>query len=215
METLASPAAISRGSGRASKSLRLEECPIQDRCCSWKKGTEIGRFIFLRRSLSGFWIFRKWGERREGRRLRGGNTEAGHKGRLNLAAIDFRRSVLLFQRNIKVRHTGTRAHLCKSRPCRMQNGTSVASPFPNVSQKKRGEGKKNIIMARMVARRVLGRVADSGIVKGEHRWDPTSPTLPALLLLHYSFERRCGTGRERPIIDKDDTDISPALIPRP
>lgn len=70
-------------------------------------------------------------------------------------------------------------------------------------------------MARMVARRVLGRVADSGIVKGEHRWDPTSPTLPALLLLHYSFERRCGTGRERPIIDKDDTDISPALIPRP
>lgn len=142
METLASPAAISRGSGRASKSLRLEECPIQDRCCSWKKGTEIGRFIFLRRSLSGFWIFRKWGERREGRRLRGGNTEAGHKGRLNLAAIDFRRSVLLFQRNIKVRHTGTRAHLCKSRPCRMQNGTSVASPFPNVSQKKR-EGKHN------------------------------------------------------------------------
>lgn len=41
------------------------------------------------------------------------------------------------------------------------------------------------------------------------------PLLPALLLLHYSFERRCGTGRERPIIDKDDTDISPALIPRP
>lgn len=144
METLASPAAISGGSGRASKSLRLEECPIQDRCCSWKKGTEIGRFIFLRRSLSGFWIFRKWGKRREGRRLRGGYTEAGHKGRLNLAAIDFRRSVLLFQRNIKVRHTGTRAHLCKSRPCRMQNGTSVASPFPNVSQKKRGgEGKHN------------------------------------------------------------------------
>lgn len=148
METLASPAAISGGSGRASKSLRLEECLIQDRsagkirCCFWKKGTEIGRFIFLRRSLSGFWIFRKWGERREGRRLRGGNTEAGHKGRLNLAAIDFRRSVLLFQRNIKVRHTGTRAHLCKSRPCRMQNGTSVASPFPNVSQKKR-EGKHN------------------------------------------------------------------------
>lgn len=150
METLASPAAISGGSGRASKSLRLEECLIQDRsagkirCCFWKKGTEIGRFIFLRRSLSGFWIFRKWGERREGRRLRGGYTEAGHKGRLNLAAIDFRRSVLLFQRNIKVRHTGTRAHLCKSRPCRMQNGTSVASPFPNVSQKKRGgEGKHN------------------------------------------------------------------------
>lgn len=179
METLASPAAISRGSGRASKSLRLEECPIQDRCCSWKKGTEIGRFIFLRRSLSGFWIFRKWGERREGRRLRGGNTEAGHKGRLNLAAIDFRRSVLLFQRNIKVRHTGTRAHLCKSRPCRMQNGTSVASPFPNVSQKKR-EGKHN--------NGAYGRATSARTRRGfgnRQRRAPTgSPRPPSL---HYCF----------------------------
>lgn len=179
METLASPAAISGGSGRASKSLRLEECPIQDRCCSWKKGTEIGRFIFLRRSLSGFWIFRKWGERREGRRLRGGNTEAGHKGRLNLAAIDFRRSVLLFQRNIKVRHTGTRAHLCKSRPCRMQNGTSVASPFPNVSQKKR-EGKHN--------NGAYGRATSARTRRGfgnRQRRAPTgSPRPPSL---HYCF----------------------------
>lgn len=181
METLASPAAISRGSGRASKSLRLEECPIQDRCCSWKKGTEIGRFIFLRRSLSGFWIFRKWGERREGRRLRGGNTEAGHKGRLNLAAIDFRRSVLLFQRNIKVRHTGTRAHLCKSRPCRMQNGTSVASPFPNVSQKKRGgEGKHN--------NGAYGRATSARTRRGfgnrQRRAPMGSPRPPSL---HYCF----------------------------
>lgn len=179
METLASPAAISGGSGRASKSLRLEECPIQDRCCSWKKGTEIGRFIFLRRSLSGFWIFRKWGERREGRRLRGGNTEAGHKGRLNLAAIDFRRSVLLFQRNIKVRHTGTRAHLCKSRPCRMQNGTSVASPFPNVSQKKR-EGKHN--------NGAYGRATSARTRRGfgnrQRRAPMGSPRPPSL---HYCF----------------------------
>lgn len=185
METLASPAAISRGSGRASKSLRLEECLIQDRsagkirCCFWKKGTEIGRFIFLRRSLSGFWIFRKWGERREGRRLRGGNTEAGHKGRLNLAAIDFRRSVLLFQRNIKVRHTGTRAHLCKSRPCRMQNGTSVASPFPNVSQKKR-EGKHN--------NGAYGRATSARTRRGfgnrQRRAPMGSPRPPSL---HYCF----------------------------
>lgn len=185
METLASPAAISGGSGRASKSLRLEECPIQDRsagkirCCSWKKEIGTGRFIFLRRSLSGFWIFRKWGERREGRRLRGGNTEAGHKGRLNLAAIDFRRSVLLFQRNIKVRHTGTRAHLCKSRPCRMQNGTSVASPFPNVSQKKR-EGKHN--------NGAYGRATSARTRRGfgnRQRRAPTgSPRPPSL---HYCF----------------------------
>lgn len=185
METLASPAAISGGSGRASKSLRLEECLIQDRsagkirCCFWKKGTEIGRFIFLRRSLSGFWIFRKWGERREGRRLRGGNTEAGHKGRLNLAAIDFRRSVLLFQRNIKVRHTGTRAHLCKSRPCRMQNGTSVASPFPNVSQKKR-EGKHN--------NGAYGRATSARTRRGfgnrQRRAPMGSPRPPSL---HYCF----------------------------
>lgn len=185
METLASPAAISGGSGRASKSLRLEECLIQDRsagkirCCFWKKGTEIGRFIFLRRSLSGFWIFRKWGERREGRRLRGGYTEAGHKGRLNLAAIDFRRSVLLFQRNIKVRHTGTRAHLCKSRPCRMQNGTSVASPFPNVSQKKR-EGKHN--------NGAYGRATSARTRRGfgnrQRRAPMGSPRPPSL---HYCF----------------------------
>lgn len=185
METLASPAAISGGSGRASKSLRLEECPIQDRsagkirCCSWKKEIGTGRFIFLRRSLSGFWIFRKWGERREGRRLRGGNTEAGHKGRLNLAAIDFRRSVLLFQRNIKVRHTGTRAHLCKSRPCRMQNGTSVASPFPNVSQKKR-EGKHN--------NGAYGRATSARTRRGfgnrQRRAPMGSPRPPSL---HYCF----------------------------
>lgn len=185
METLASPAAISGGSGRASKSLRLEECLIQDRsagkirCCFWKKGTEIGRFIFLRRSLSGFWIFRKWGKRREGRRLRGGYTEAGHKGRLNLAAIDFRRSVLLFQRNIKVRHTGTRAHLCKSRPCRMQNGTSVASPFPNVSQKKR-EGKHN--------NGAYGRATSARTRRGfgnrQRRAPMGSPRPPSL---HYCF----------------------------
>lgn len=185
METLASPAAISGGSGRASKSLRLEEYPIQDRsagkirCCSWKKEIGTGRFIFLRRSLSGFWIFRKWGERREGRRLRGGNTEAGHKGRLNLAAIDFRRSVLLFQRNIKVRHTGTRAHLCKSRPCRMQNGTSVASPFPNVSQKKR-EGKHN--------NGAYGRATSARTRRGfgnrQRRAPMGSPRPPSL---HYCF----------------------------
>lgn len=185
METLASPAGISGGSDRASKSLRLEVCPIQDRsagkirCCSWKKEIGTGRFIFLRRSLSGFWIFRKWGERREGRRLRGGNTEAGHKGRLNLAAIDFRRSVLLFQRNIKVRHTGTRAHLCKSRPCRMQNGTSVASPFPNVSQKKR-EGKHN--------NGAYGRATSARTRRGfgnRQRRAPTgSPRPPSL---HYCF----------------------------
>lgn len=185
METLASPAAISGGSGRASKSLRLEVCPIQDRsagkirCCSWKKEIGTGRFIFLRRSLSGFWIFRKWGERREGRRLRGGYTEAGHKGRLNLAAIDFRRSVLLFQRNIKVRHTGTRAHLCKSRPCRMQNGTSVASPFPNVSQKKR-EGKHN--------NGAYGRATSARTRRGfgnrQRRAPMGSPRPPSL---HYCF----------------------------
>lgn len=185
METLASPAGISGGSDRASKSLRLEECLIQDRsagkirCCFWKKGTEISRFIFLRRSLSGFWIFRKWGKRREGRRLRGGYTEAGHKGRLNLAAIDFRRSVLLFQRNIKVRHTGTRAHLCKSRPCRMQNGTSVASPFPNVSQKKR-EGKHN--------NGAYGRATSARTRRGfgnrQRRAPMGSPRPPSL---HYCF----------------------------
>lgn len=180
METLASPAAISRGSGRASKSLRLEECPIQDRCCSWKKGTEIGRFIFLRRSLSGFWIFRKWGERRG--RAPIARREHGSRAQREIKSGGDRFSAkrkLLFQRNIKVRHTGTRAHLCKSRPCRMQNGTSVASPFPNVSQKKR-EGKHN--------NGAYGRATSARTRRGfgnRQRRAPTgSPRPPSL---HYCF----------------------------
>lgn len=86
---------------------------------------------------------------------------------------------LLFQRNIKVRHTGTRAHLCKSRPCRMQNGTSVASPFPNVSQKKR-EGKHN--------NGAYGRATSARTRRGfgnRQRRAPTgSPRPPSL---HYCF----------------------------
>lgn len=180
METLASPAAISRGSGRASKSLRLEECPIQDRCCSWKKGTEIGRFIFLRRSLSGFWIFRKWGERRG--RAPIARREHRSRAQREIKSGGDRFSAkrkLLFQRNIKVRHTGTRAHLCKSRPCRMQNGTSVASPFPNVSQKKR-EGKHN--------NGAYGRATSARTRRGfgnrQRRAPMGSPRPPSL---HYCF----------------------------
>lgn len=180
METLASPAAISGGSGRASKSLRLEECPIQDRCCSWKKGTEIGRFIFLRRSLSGFWIFRKWGERRG--RAPIARREHRSRAQREIKSGGDRFSAkrkLLFQRNIKVRHTGTRAHLCKSRPCRMQNGTSVASPFPNVSQKKR-EGKHN--------NGAYGRATSARTRRGfgnrQRRAPMGSPRPPSL---HYCF----------------------------
>lgn len=186
METLASPAAISGGSGRASKSLRLEEYPIQDRsagkirCCSWKKGTGTGRFIFLRRSLSGFWIFRKWGERRG--RAPIARREHRSRAQREIKSGGDRFSAkrkLLFQRNIKVRHTETRAHLCKSRPCRMQNGTSVASPFPNVSQKKR-EGKHN--------NGAYGRATSARTRRGfgnRQRRAPTgSPRPPSL---HYCF----------------------------
>lgn len=68
----------------------------------------------------------------------------------------------------------------------MQNGTSVASPLPAFPRKKG----KNIIIARTVARRVLGRAADSGIVKGAHRWDPSSLRYCfCIILLNVAAER--------------------------
>lgn len=71
--------------------------------------------------------------RREGLRLCRAKHGSRHKGRLNLPPIDFHGLLLLplrlFFKEISKFGTGIHTRACKSRPCRMQNGTSVASPF--------------------------------------------------------------------------------------
>lgn len=128
---------------RASKSLRLEESTSRLGSLSFI-GTEWNCISILFQIFSSGKIvafdFSRWREedgrrqtRREGLRLCRAKHGSRHKGRLNLPPIDFHGLLLLplrlFFKEISKFGTGIHTRACKSRPCRMQNGTSVASPF--------------------------------------------------------------------------------------